>query len=140
MKQLITLFLLVICLISRAQDPEKTALTAGCEFSDFKAEVPSSITSGYQIIDFQGSAYYKFPQVEQQLSSPPSKSVDLYNTSKNNPGIYALIFFLVAAALFFIIKNKNRILSPNKVNLETEDDNDRKKQLWNALSEPAIEE
>lgn len=119
-----------------AQDPDKSALTAGCEFSDFHAEPPNSITSGYQIIEYPYT-FYKLPDTEQKLSSPKTTSIALANNKPENSLIYVLAFLLVGIAVFFITsKNKSKSVLNSQIPLEEEEEELRKKQLWNALSDP----
>ena len=138
MKQLIAFCLLLICFTGKAQNPDKVALTAGCELSDFRAEPPNSITSGYQIIEYPYTIY-RYAPTEIQLSSPQTKSASLTRTTESKSIIYIFVFIL-AGISFFFFRTKNKIVASQEINLKTEEDDTRKKQLWDALSEPLTEE
>ena len=124
----ITLILLAfICLNLNAQEHTKAALTSGGEFLK-NNETPQSITanqSEYLITTYRSEV-------------PILRSVKDQNTGdkrgKLNPLVYVLVFILIAIALYFITaKNKARLKTT--VNLESEEDQQRKKQLWDALGE-----
>ena len=127
-----------ICVQLLAQDPDKSALTAGCEFSDFHAEAPNSITSGYQIIEYPYT-FYKLPDTELKFSAPKAASIALSNSKQTNSLIYILAFLLVGIAVF-LITAKNKSSFKSAVQIEEEEDAEKKKDLWTALSDPeAIE-
>jgi hypothetical protein len=137
--RVVLIFSFFISLHLNAQDPDRSALTAGSELPGFQSEAPNSITSSLVKIEYT-DINYTGPS-ELHLSSQPAQPVTLQHKDQNNSGIYILTFLLVGIAVFFITsKNKNKTVSVSGINLEAEEDELRKKQLWSVLSEPQTEE
>lgn len=130
----ITLILFaVVCLNLNAQDENKSALTAGSEFLK-NNETSQSITTSQTMMVSEPAYRNEVPA----LSSVKSE----YSSNKSNqlnPLVYVLVFILIAIALYFITA-KNKVRLNTTIPLENEEDEHRKKQLWNAMSEPEIEE
>jgi hypothetical protein len=127
--RIILFFLAFICLQLNAQDQNKTALTAGSEFLK-NNETSQSITANKTTVVFTVADRSEVPI----LNSVKSQ----YNTTKPgmpNALVYVLVFLLIAIALYFITaKNKARLKTT--INIENEEDGQRKKELWKAMAEP----
>lgn len=130
----ITLILLpFICLQLSAQDENKSALTAGSEFLK-NNETPQSITTSQTIMVSE-------PAYRNEVPALTSVKTEYGSTTsgKLNPLVYVLVFILFGLAFYFI-KTKNKVPHNSSIPLENEEDEQRKKQLWSAMSEPESEE
>lgn len=124
----------LVCLNLNAQDENKAALTAGSEFLK-NNETPQSITSSQTMMLSEPAYRNEVPALSSVKSEYSSNK-----SSQLNPLVYVLVFILIALALYFITaKNKAR-LNASSIPLANEEDEQRKKQLWEALSEDKSDE
>ena len=128
----IALFLLMfICLQLNAQEHTKVALTAGSEFLEKNNEQSKSITLNEPVmcqfdVITRPNAHYiaQLPQ-----------SVDIVSSKKTNPILYFVAILLIGFAIHFFLTKREAAFT-SQVNIEEEEDDLRKKELWDALSEP----
>jgi hypothetical protein len=135
--RLILFLMIALCFQLKAQDANKTAQTAGGEFLDKqKQEQNQSITASTTYTELITTVE---PYKEKTIVGPKGMVYASSNTTTSTL-IYIIAFLLAGIALFFITQNrKNQMLLRNEIHFEEEDEQDRKKQLWNAMSEPETE-
>jgi hypothetical protein len=125
----------VLCFQLKAQDAGRTAQTAGSEFLD-KQKQNQSITANTSYTEF---IITNEPLKEKTIINPKGTIYARPNTTTNTL-IYILVFILTGIALFFITQNrKNKMILKNEIHLEEEEEQFRKKELWDAMAEPEAE-
>lgn len=133
----VLVFIIALCFQTNAQDANRTAQTAGSEFLDkHKQEQNQSITSTLSYTESYVTTSEPFK--EKNIANPKETIYDS-NKSTTYSLIYIIVFVLAGIALFFITRNqKNLALPQNEIHLEEEDVQTRKKQIWEAMSDPEI--
>ncbi|MBP7808883.1 MAG: hypothetical protein KA163_06295 [Bacteroidia bacterium] len=126
----ITLILFAFIYISlNAQDGNKAALTAGSEFLKTN-ESSQSITAGQTMMVFETAYRNEVPTLNSVKTEYGS-----ITSGKLNPLIYVLVFILIGIAFYFI-RSKNKVCLNTSIHLEEEEEQLRKKELWDAMAEP----
>ena len=132
----IVLFLFVlVCLQLNAQEYTKSALTAGSEFLDKNDGQNKSITLNETVI----CPFDVITKPNNQYIAQLPQSVEVVSSQKTNPIIYLVIILLIGFAIHFFL-SKKEVRFNSRVDFENEEDEQRKKQLWEAMAKPETSE
>lgn len=131
----LALFLLVfVYLGSIAQDANKVALTAGGEFPQIEQQ-PKSITQS-QMVNCPFDVISR-PKDEIVMQLP--QSVEIVSSKETNPLVYVGAFLIIGIGVYFMNSQKQDQQPASNFHLESEEENLRKKELWDAMSQPETE-
>lgn len=132
----IALFLILFsCLGLHAQDPNHSAQTAGGEFFHKNSEPPNSITlNGIAICPFDEITKPK----DEYIMQLPQTS-EIVSSKETNPLVYVGAFLIVGIGVYFVNSKKQNQPFRTGINLESEEEIERRKKLWDAMSQPETE-
>lgn len=132
----IALFLFAfVCLQLNAQDKNKVALTAGSEFLEKTSDQSKSITQNETVI----CPFDVITKPSNQYIAQLPQSVDVVSSQKTNPIIYLVIILLIGFAIHFFL-SKKEVRFSSRIDFEDEEEEQRKKQLWEAMAKPETQE
>lgn len=123
-----------ICLQLNAQEYTKSALTAGSEFLEKNSNQSKSITLNETVI----CPFDVITKPNNQYIAQLPQSVDVVSSRKTNPIIYLVIILLIGFAIHFFLSKKEAGFN-SQISFEEENEEQRKKELWEAMSKPETE-
>lgn len=126
------IILIVMVLCFGALNAQQAALTAGSESLSAQSDKPS-ITSQETVTVNNGNYTQSADALEPQLKPAPATLPA--QKSETNILVYLVSFLLLGIAFYFInLKIKNNLDEINTIHLESEEQDERKKKIWEKLS------
>ncbi len=127
----IALFLfVVVCLQLNAQENTKAALTAGSEFLKDN-EQSKSITLNEPVM----CQFDEITRPNAHYIAQLPQSVEIVSSKKTNPILYLVAILLIGFAIHFFLSKREAAFT-SQIDLEEEENDLRKKELWDAMAEP----
>lgn len=119
-----------ICLHLNAQEYTKSALTAGSEFLGKNGQQNKSITLNEMVT----CPFDVITKPNNQYIAKLPQSVDVVSSQKTNPILYLIFILLIGFSIHFFT-SKKEITYNSQINFEEEAEQQRKKELWDAMAE-----
>lgn len=113
---------------------QQAALTAGSESLTNQNSEEQSITASQTVITQTGN-YTKSPDTEETKLIADKNIVTVEKSSEANAFTYIIVFLLIGISVYFINLKIKKNMVQNLVQLESEEKDDLKKEMWSKLSD-----
>ena len=113
---------------------QQAALTAGSESLTNQNSEEQSITASQTVITQTGN-YTKSPATEETKLIADKNIVTVEKSSEANAFTYIIVFLLIGISVYFINLKIKKNMVQNLVQLESEEKDDLKKEMWSKLSD-----